>query len=101
VNQLSAFIDAENIYGVDVATANAIRTQSGGKLLESSPGRLLPKLGLNGGAVKFTAGETRATENPALATVHTIFLREHNRIAGQIAAANPALTDTEVIFHIL
>jgi peroxidase len=61
-------------------------------------GRLLPRLSLKGGAVKFTAGEGRATENPGLATVHTIFMREHNRVATAIAATNSLLTDDQVSF---
>ena len=96
INKLSAFIDAESVYGFDQATATALRSFTGGKLLETTPGRLLPRLG---GANKFTAGDTRATENPALATVHTIFMREHNRIATQIAAANSTLSDNQVTYN--
>ena len=96
INKLSAFIDAESVYGFDQATANALRSFTGGKLLETTPGRLLPRLGA---ANKFTAGDTRATENPALATVHTIFMREHNRIATQIAATNSALSDNQVTYN--
>jgi hypothetical protein len=36
------------------------------------------------------------TKRSALATVHTIFMREHNRVADQVAAANPFLTDDQV-----
>jgi len=36
----------------------------------------------------FTAGDRRATEMPGLATMHTLFLREHNRIAAIISSTN-------------
>jgi peroxidase len=93
INQLTAFVDAENIYGSDETRALSLRALSGGFLKESSPGRLLPKIG---SPAVFTAGERRARENPALATIHTIFMREHNRIAALIAQRNPSLSDTEI-----
>ena len=31
-----------------------------------------------------TGGDVRAAENPALTTVHTVWLREHNRIVVQL-----------------
>ena len=36
------------------------------------------------------AGDVRANENIDLTSVHTLFLRERNRLADQIARANPA-----------
>ena len=40
--------------------------------------------------------DVRANENPALTCVHTLFVREHNRKAGQIASANPSWTDEQI-----
>jgi len=42
------------------------------------------------------AGDLRADENVVLTTVHTLFLREHNRLAGQFAVANPSWTDEQI-----
>ncbi len=36
----------------------------------------------------FLAGDSRANEQPNLAVMHTLFVREHNRIAGEIARIN-------------
>ncbi|MDZ4847714.1 MAG: peroxidase family protein [Pirellulaceae bacterium] len=42
------------------------------------------------------AGDIRAGENISLTAIQTLFVREHNRIADQIAAANPLLTDEAI-----
>ena len=53
---------------------------------------LLPKFkGDNG--LEFTAGDIRARENPGLSALHTIFVREHNRIATFIGETAPQWTD--------
>ena len=43
-----------------------------------------------------TAGDVRALEMPGLATMHTLFLREHNRLASEIKAASGNLDDEEI-----
>src|SRR5262249_19442825 len=44
----------------------------------------------------FLAGDVRANENIELTSMHTLFVREHNRLADEIAAANPGLSDEEI-----
>jgi hypothetical protein len=46
----------------------------------------------------FMAGDVRANENIELTAMHTLFLREHNRIASQVANAFPFLSD-EAVFQ--
>ncbi|MBK8501862.1 MAG: T9SS type A sorting domain-containing protein [Saprospiraceae bacterium] len=38
----------------------------------------------------------RANENPFLTSIHTLFVREHNRICDEIKAANPDWTDEQI-----
>ncbi len=101
VNVITAFIDGSVIYGSDDVRAAALRTFSDGKL-KTSAGDLLPynEDGLpNAGgtsAALFLAGDIRANENIALTSMHTIWVREHNRIAEQICSRDASLTDEEI-----
>ena len=42
------------------------------------------------------AGDRRAIENPGLASLHTLFLREHNRIADEINHFEPSWDDEKI-----
>ena len=101
LNQISAFLDGSVIYGSDEERAAALRTFEGGKL-KTSAGDLLPfnEGGLDnaGGPFDtlFLAGDVRANENAALTAMQTLWVREHNRLAEDIAAENPDLTDEEI-----
>ena len=45
---------------------------------------------------QFHGGDHRATENPLLSSVHTIWLREHNRLSEEIAKQTPGLSDQQI-----
>ena len=102
LNHITHFIDASNVYGSDDVRAAALRTNDGTGRLLVSPGDLLPfnTPGLpNGGGTGpelFLAGDVRANEQVALTAMHTLFVREHNRLALEIAAADPLLTGEEI-----
>ncbi len=93
MNTLTAYVDASQVYGSDVGNSTQLRSLTGGKLLTSGVS-LFPIIG---GA--FKAGETRALENPALGSVQTIFLREHNRIAQLIQTRFPSWSDAKIFNH--
>jgi hypothetical protein len=79
INQITAWIDGSQVYGSDAATAASLRTFVGGKL-KTSAGNLLP----TDEAGFFLAGDVRANENIELTSMHTLFVREHNRLADLI-----------------
>ena len=85
INQITAYLDASMVYGSDEATANALRTNDG-------TGKLLMSTGYNGEALLpfdskgfFLAGDIRVNEQIGLTSTHTLFVREHNRLADEIA----------------
>ena len=94
VNQNTAFIDASQIYGNDRCDAADLREGIDGRLNTSLPvtGRgkhLLPKTTKNkeckaASGYCFYGGDARVSEQPGLAAMHTIFLREHNRLTAQL-----------------
>jgi hypothetical protein len=102
LNMISAFIDASNVYGSDFIRAEALRTFEGGKLKTSSGGKFLPfnTEGLdNAGGPDlglFLAGDIRANEQIALTVMHTLFVREHNRLCDEMAVEYQGMTDEEI-----
>jgi hypothetical protein len=98
LNEVTAFVDASNVYGSDEERASALRTNDGTGKLKTSAGNLLPfnTDGLpNAGGPSpalFVAGDVRANEQVALTVMHTLFVREHNRLAEEIAAADHGLS---------
>ena len=91
INQITAFIDGSVIYGSDAELAASLRTFQGG-LLATSDGNLLPY----GDDGFFLAGDIRANENAALTSMQTIWMREHNRVATELALEDPSLTDEQL-----
>jgi peroxidase len=87
INQITAFIDASNVYGSDIVRAHALRAPGEkGKLMVGAR-RLLPSnvFGLDNAPSPspafFLAGDVRANEQTGLTVLHTVFVREHNRLA--------------------
>ena len=105
VNRLTSFIDASQVYGSDSDFATSLRnlTNDFGRLREGITydyGK--PLLPFNDGHPIdcrrdprdsdigcFLAGDVRANEQLGLLTMHTLWLREHNRLAEQLRSINP------------
>ncbi|CAN5385788.1 hypothetical protein BH09PLA1_BH09PLA1_21830 [soil metagenome] len=104
VNTNTSYLDGSMVYGSDAPRALALRTLSGGRM-KTSAGNLLPLNTMNlpndnngdpNPAAYYVAGDPRANEQMGLTAVHTLFLREHNRQADQLAAAHPTWTDDQI-----
>ncbi len=103
VNSITGFIDGSGIYGSDPGRAFALRAHDGSGRLKVSHDRLLPlntrglpNQGGNHRPDLFLAGDIRANEQAGLIAMHTLFVREHNRLADIFAVQNPQLASQEV-----
>ncbi|KST66821.1 peroxidase family protein [Mastigocoleus testarum] len=107
-NVITAWIDGSNVYGSDEERNDFLRSFEGGQL-KTSEGDLLPfNLPVNEGGVEndnptrqdptdlFVAGDVRGNENAVLSSVHTLFVREHNRIATELKEIHPEWTDEQL-----
>ena len=76
MNSITAFVDASNVYGSSILRFIDVLLDQDNLFMKTSGDNLLPF----GPDFQEVAGDERARENPALASLHTLFLREHNRI---------------------
>lgn len=90
-NAITAWVDGSQVYGSDQETSDALREFVGGRLLISDDGLLPTDEDGN-----LMAGDIRAAENVVLTSMQTLFVREHNRLADEISAENPDLTDEQI-----
>lgn len=116
-NSITAFIDASAVYGSEMERANYLRSFEDGKL-RTSFANLLPYNTISGeytgdvdeNAIEmampfshvtkyFVAGDVRANENPLLLCMHTMFMREHNRLCDIYKIEYPEWTDEELYQH--
>ncbi|XP_075925112.1 thyroid peroxidase [Petromyzon marinus] len=110
INALTSFIDASTVYGSTPAAARALRDLDADEGLMKANARfddggreLLPfqTTGLPTACAQdpddpfgeriecFAAGDNRASEVLTLASVHTLWVREHNRLARALRQMNP------------
>ena len=92
LNEITAWVDGSNVYGSNQERADALRTLDGTGKLKTSDGNMLP-FNVDGlpnaggsGPNLFLAGDVRANEQLGLTAMHTLFVREHNRLAEKIGA---------------
>lgn len=102
LNEITAWIDASNVYGSDEERAAALRTLDGTGRLAMGEGRMppfntagLPNAGGDSDSL-YLCGDVRANEQVGLLALHALFVREHDRLAEQIRDREPGLTGDEV-----
>lgn len=103
INQQSSFIDGSNVYGSNAERNARIRAMDGTGRLRTSGDNLLPKNTTllpnspsSSDSLYFLAGDPRANEQLLLIALHTVFMREHNRLADIIRSKNSYLTGDQV-----
>ncbi|VVD00797.1 unnamed protein product [Leptidea sinapis] len=97
VNQNTAYIDGSVIYGENPCIVRSLRGFNGRLNATANPlnGKdLLPRSDSHPeckapSGYCFIAGDGRASEQPGLTAIHTIFLREHNRLIEGLRGVNP------------
>ncbi|KAJ4926074.1 hypothetical protein JOQ06_008258 [Pogonophryne albipinna] len=121
INGVTAFLDLGQVYGSEEQLAKSLRDpdSDGGLLRVNTEFRdnrreLLPfhPMQANMCATRrrvtndtnarevpcFIAGDVRVDENIALTSIHTLFMREHNRLARQLKRINPQW-DSETLYQ--
>ncbi|XP_013166845.1 PREDICTED: peroxidase-like, partial [Papilio xuthus] len=106
MNTVTSFLDGSPLYGSDPALASKLRERSGGRLKEKTkPGSkrgFLPMADTktcdlrNASDPCYLAGDRRVNQTPTLAVIHTLLLREHNRVADILSSLNPLWTDEKI-----
>ncbi|XP_057353469.1 peroxidasin homolog isoform X2 [Manis pentadactyla] len=114
INQLTSYIDASNVYGSTDHEARAIRDLASHRgllrqgIVQRSGKPLLPfATGPPTECMRdesespipcFLAGDHRANEQLGLTSMHTLWFREHNRVATELLSLNPHW-DGDTIYH--
>lgn len=101
INSLSSAIDLATVYSSDDDRIKALRVFKDGEM-KTSDGNMLP-INVNGlvnaptnEAHYYIAGDHRANEHPILTSMHTLFVREHNRLCHELKVAFPDWDDSEL-----
>ncbi|KAG7168856.1 Peroxidasin-like 1, partial [Homarus americanus] len=105
----TAFLDLSTVYGSDECRERDLRLYFGGMMVEVKPGNSRRGFPPTTDAHHFEdcrsdknkcflAGDDRNNEHLALMVIHTLFFREHNRLATHLSALNPHWGD-ETIFQ--
>ena len=103
MNQVSHFLDGSTIYGSTLTKSSEIRAFQGGLLRVSTRNNkdYLPIASDKPSSLCkskncYLSGDERANAEPQLTVMHTIWMREHNRVARKLSEINPEWSDKTV-----
>ena len=99
INIKTSFLDGSMIYGSTLEQVKNLRLFQGGKKKETSENLLLSATGGECTidlADCFLSGDRRLNEQPGLTLYHTIWMREHNRLAEALGTLRPGAGDEEL-----
>ncbi|KAJ2939225.1 hypothetical protein O0L34_g8537 [Tuta absoluta] len=106
LNQVSAYIDASPLYASSARQSDKLRLFRNGMLQYGRVQQRRPLLPperkdelCRGGAVStdcFKSGDARVNEHPGLVAAHIVWLRQHNRMAQELAHLNPHWSDEKI-----
>ena len=110
VNKVSGWLDMSVVYGASVDRSNAMRTKTRGALRSNYLNeeeqltfntKGLPNLNLLGREREslVVSGDNRVNVQPGLLSFHTIWAREHNKVAKEIAMKYPTMDDERIFQH--
>uniref|UniRef100_H2ZVX8 Uncharacterized protein n=1 Tax=Latimeria chalumnae TaxID=7897 RepID=H2ZVX8_LATCH len=116
INQLTSYIDGSNVYGSTEQESQKLRDRANkrgllaqGQIVPQSGKHLLPfAMGVPTECLRdesespipcFHAGDHRANEQLGLTAMHTLWFREHNRLATQLLKLNPHWDDDTVYYE--
>eukprot|EP00088_Acartia_fossae_P028789 TRINITY_DN29621_c0_g1_i3.p1 TRINITY_DN29621_c0_g1~~TRINITY_DN29621_c0_g1_i3.p1 ORF type:complete len:828 (-),score=123.74 TRINITY_DN29621_c0_g1_i3:220-2703(-) len=100
VNQITAWLDGSNVYGSDFDESVHLRELRRGRMkVTKIQGRDMLPLNPDDCADEtnrrfcFAAGDLRCNEQMDLTITHTLWMREHNRVAAELEKLNPSWDD--------
>ncbi len=115
LNHVSTWLDGSGVYGSDEERAAWLRTFENGKLKTAPGGNFLPWNTVGGdynsqidaeapemkhiddiSTKYYVAGDERSNKNPLLISLHTLFVREHNRLCDEFALRYPNWDDERI-----
>jgi peroxidase len=104
INQATTWLDVSSLYGSTTTVSHALRSFKGGKLLTSDGDYLpfntmkLPMRTRPGVPVEslFAGGDPRTNEDWLMLAVHTLLLRDHNRMCDLLVKQHPDYNDEQI-----